>query len=902
MGKYDYQKSYSKQIENIAILICSLYSLTELIIGYSNGWNSFGQAVVLCGMIVSWICFLGQYKTYEVRVYITSIIAQITIVIYAIEVKNFYAVISVFLSLCIALGLYGIPKIMTVPLVTYTGIILYCIFVDKTLSWGHYESDWGMIMRVVQGYVGWFVVFYLVYRYKTTQDSMLEMIEALKKSEREKDDFLANVSHEIRTPINTICGISEILLRRGVPKELKEDILSIQSTGRNLMLVVGDILDYSELQEGEFEIVEENYYVSSTINDIINMTMAKKSEKNLELIIDCDANIPSVLIGDEQKIRRVIMNLVNNAIEFTEEGCVCIGFSFRKEEYGINLIVTVKDTGIGMSKEDVEKLFRKFSQADMGRTRKKGGVGLGLAIAQAIIYKMGGCITVRSELGKGSEFRIVIPQKVYDEKPIAEIPNKEEIQAAVYINMEQFKYKALRDEYSNNIRHLVEQSGAKVRIFRNLLELKRWIKREKYNQVFISYVEYQEDPIFFDNLSMQTKVNLIMDQVDETKVQNRLVSKIFKPFYTLSLVTALKRQAEDMAEEGGTIGDDHQIYAPEANVLVVDDNQMNIRVVEGLLLQYGIHVESALSGAEGIAMLDSKKYDMIFLDHMMPEMDGVETLHRIRQKQDSYFKEIPIVALTANAIAGARKMLIKEGFDDFLAKPVESSVLQRVLKRHIPLEKQKVMKERQTEKNEIQIGDLDVSKGIMYCGNRENYIEILKNHRDGGDESIGQIQELYNKKDWKNYTITVHGIKSSMMSIGAVKLSEMAKALELAGKGENYEYILAEHNAMIQEYRRIMDILNNSAVLGEKKVIEAICEKPEIDEETFSGILAELENEMYNLDDVKMRETLNRLCTYSYGTRDLEKELQAVYKKIEMSDLMSAYETVMRIKEKIKKA
>lgn len=919
MGKYDYQRSYARQIESIVIVICAFYSFTQLFLGHKNNWNPVGQMIVLCGMLISWIYFFGQYQTYEVRAYVTSIMSQITVFMYAAEVGDFYSVISVYLSLCIALGLYGIPKVMTIPLISYTGIVLHCIFIDKSLAWGHYDSDLGMVMRVLQGYLVWFVVFYLVYRYKTTQESMLEMIDALKKSERQKDDFLANVSHEIRTPINTICGISEIMLKNGVPKELKEDILNIQSAGRNLMMVVGDILDYSELQEGGFEIIEENYYVSSTIHDVINMTMAKKSEKNLELIINCDANIPSVLIGDEQKIRRVIMNLVNNAIEFTEEGCVSIDFSYRKEDYGINLIVAVKDTGIGMSKEDIEKLFRKFSQVDMGRTRKKGGVGLGLAIAQAIIYKMGGFITVKSELGKGSEFRFVIPQKVLDEKPIAEIPNKSEIRAAVYINMEQFEYTALRDEYSNNIRQIVEQSGVNVRIFRNLMELKRWTKREQYNQIFISLKEYQEDSVFFDNLSMQTKVNIILDNMDEAKVQNRLINKIFKPFFVLSIVTALRNQTIDKKEEDRILDDAHQLYAPDARILVIDDNQMNIRVVEGLLQEYGLKVDSALSGAEGIAMLENRSYDLVFLDHMMPEMDGVETLHHIRRKQDSYFKEIPIIALTANAIAGTREMLIKEGFDDFLSKPVESSVLQRALKRHIPLKKQISIEDyvQETKSNvpvtpqievkpatggELQIGDLDISKGIMYCGNQKNYIEILKTHRNGGEENMCACQDLFDKADWKNYTITVHGIKSSMMSIGAVKLSEMAKALEMAGKSEDYAYIQAEHEAMMQEYRRVIELLNNCTLLGERKALEVACEKPEIDEETFAGILLEMENATYDLAETKMKELLDKLSTYSYCGKDLEKELQNVYKKVEMSDLMSAYETIVKQKEKIKKA
>ncbi len=915
MGKHDYEKSYERQIESIVIGVCAIYVLTELLLGYRNGWNVWGQVAVLASAMCSWIFFLGKYKDFDTRAHVTSIASQIIILVYGIECGDFYQILSLFISLCIVIGLYGVTKALVYPFISYNVLVYYYIAIDESLVWGSYTWDWGMVTRILQGYGVLFVVIYLVYRYKVSKDSMLEMIDALRKSEREKDDFLANVSHEIRTPINTICGISEIMIKNGVPTELQEDVLNIQSAGRNLMAVVGDILDYSELQEGDFEIVEENYHISSTIYDVINMSMAKKSEKKLELIVDCDANMPNVLIGDEQKIRRVIMNLVNNAIEFTNEGCVCIYFGYRKEEYGINLIVTVKDTGIGMSKESVENLFEKFTQADMGRTRKKGGVGLGLAIAQTIVTRMGGFITVKSELEKGSEFKIVVPQKVYDETPIVELSDKINLNAAVYIDMEQFRFTSIRDEYSGVVQHMVEQLGVKCHICRNLAELKRWEKREAYNQVFISLIEYQEDPIYFDNLAKRTNLHIIIDHHDDTKVQNKNISKIYKPFFILSIVTSLKNAIAETEKKSVEI-ENHQLYAPDAHVLVIDDNHMNIRVVEGLMRQYGVKVSYALSGQEGIDMLQSKEYDLVFLDHMMPGMDGIETFHHIRRKNDLYFKEIPIIALTANAIAGAREMFMKEGFTDFVAKPVESSVLHRTLKRHIPIEKQKTIDEivkmqevqiaekdmaaveEAKEEDNFVIGDLDISKGLTYCGNKENYLEILASQRDSGKDILEQIENFYAQEDWKNYTIVVHGIKSSMMSIGAVTLSEMAKGLEFAGKRDDVAYIKEEHNTMTEEFVRVMKLLDECPYLGAKEVNEEVVNKPEISEEEFDVKLTELENASYELDGDKMLLILNDLSTYSFNGKDLQNELKAVYKKIEMFDFMSAYEVVAKIKKK----
>ena len=919
MGKYDYLKSYERQIESIVVAITAVYCFTALILGYGDGWNPWGLVVILTGLFVMGIFFFGKYTTYEVRAHVSCFVSQAMVLIYGIECGDFYKIMSLFISLCILLGLYGVLQAMIYPFIAYNVLVWYYVFIVKQLNWGMYDTDLGMVTRILQGYMTLFLVIYLVYRYKTSQDSMLEMIDALRKSEREKDDFLANVSHEIRTPINTICGISEIMLKNNVPTELKEDMLNIQSAGRNLMSVVGDILDYSELQEGEFEIIQENYYISSTIHDIINMSMAKKSEKNLELIVDCDTDMPSILVGDEQKIRRVIMNLVNNAIEFTSEGCVCIRFEYRKEEYGINLIISVKDTGIGMTKESVENLFQKFSQVDMGRTRKKGGIGLGLAIAQTIVNRMGGFITVKSELGKGSEFKIVIPQKVYDATPMVEIEDKNEINAAIYINMEQFQYNEIRDEYSENIHRLVQQLKVKCRVCRNLQELKRWDKRENFNQIFIRLVEYQEDPIFFDSLAKRRHVHIILDHFDDAKVQNKNLSKIYKPFFALSILASLKNSFAH-GENKVVDVESHQIYAPDAHILVIDDNRMNIRVVEGLLRTYGVKVSYALSGQEGIDMLATKEYDLILLDHMMPDMDGVETFHHIRKRPDKYYKEIPIIALTANAIAGAREMFMKEGFDDFVAKPVESSVLQRTLKRHLPTDKllkvdeadrimmqaKKIEEKSQEEKSqevkessELVIGDLDISKGITYCGNRENYLEILTSQRDSGNDIIKQAQSLFEEENWKNYVIVVHGIKSAMMSIGAVKLSEMAKALEFAGKGEDFDFIRREHKAMIEEFERVMQILFECKYLEAPVQENTVVNKPELSEEEFAQKLVELENVTYEFDANRVIPILDELSKYAYHSMDLAKELKPVYKKVEMFDFMSAYESVVKVKEKV---
>ena len=213
---------------------------------------------------------------------------------------------------------------------------------------------------------------------------------------------------------------------------MREEVYDIRDAGHELMALVSDILDFSQLQQGKMNLEEEAYNITSTINDIINIAMARKADRQIELIIDCDANIPSGLYGDEKKIRRVMLNLIDNAIKFTNEGGIVVRIYARKENYGVNLCVSVSDTGIGIEEEGLEKLFESFSQIDTRRNRQEGGIGLGLAISRELVQKMGGTITVRSRIGKGSIFRFVVPQKVLDDKPIGQVENREELNIAAY--------------------------------------------------------------------------------------------------------------------------------------------------------------------------------------------------------------------------------------------------------------------------------------------------------------------------------------------------------------------------------------------------------------------------------------------------------------------------------------
>lgn len=920
MGFFNQRKQDQRGIERMVTIFYSLYTINLCIGMIREDARAWLPIVMIAMGLVSWGVFLSGYKTFKIRAAITSVLIQMTVILCAANTDKLSEIAPTFMVLMVLVALYGQIKLLGLPLVSMVFIIFYHGIITDTFMG---QSGEALILMASQvgNVICLEIILYIWLKNRDEAAKQIDkVIDTLIEAEQSKDDFLANVSHEIRTPVNTICGMSEMALREHDLNKMHDEVLDIRDAGHNLMALVNDILDFAQLQQEKMDIEEEAYNITSTMNDIINMAMARKGDKQIELIVDCDANIPCVLLGDEKKIRRVIMNMVDNAIKFTNEGGVIIDIHARREDYGINLCVSVKDTGSGIAEDSLEEIFESFSQVDTRRNRQEGGVGLGLAISRALIQKMGGTITVQSRVGKGSAFRFVVPQKVLDDNKIGQVINRHELNIAAYFDMEQFDMMAIRDEYSGLIMHMVQQLQVKCHVCRNLAELKRRNRLEAFSHIFISLEEYQEDEAYFDELTNHTKVIIVLERFNEKYVSNQDIIRLYKPFYILPVVSILNgnagsgggKQAVRMAK----------FTAPNAHVLVVDDNRMNIRVVEGLLKEYQIKVTYATSGQEALKTIEKMCFDFVFMDHMMPEMDGIETMHRIRDKVGHYYQKVPIIALTANAVPGNREMFLEEGFNDFVAKPLEMSVLERVLRRNLPEEKLVFQTNREqqpvTQQSEgssdkeesLHIGDLDVEQGLLYCGGRQAYLEILERCLEEGAKERELLDKLYEKQDWKNYTIRVHGLKSTMNSIGAIPLFEMAKKLEMAGKSKDIDYILKEHKDMIGEYIRVMEELaqcpllhpdlQGAGVQTSPEVQSDFPDLPELKEDMFDRLLVELEDAMYALDGEQMLSVLSQMEEYQYCRTPLKDKLTPVRKKVEMSDYMSAVDLVSKIREELK--
>ncbi|MGN0317743.1 MAG: response regulator [Lachnospira sp.] len=534
-----------------------------------------------------------------------------------------------------------------------------------------------------------------------------------------KSDFLANMSHEIRTPINAIMGMNEMVLRESKDENIREYAVNIESASKTLLSLINDILDFSKIEAGKMEIIPVDYDSAIFFNDVVNMTSVKAKQKQLDFQVEIDPDIPSVLHGDEVRNRQIIVNILNNAVKYTKEGFVKFVVEGIRENDTFILKMQVEDSGIGIKKEDMNKLFSDFQRLDLEQNRSIEGTGLGLAITHSLLERMNGRIEVSSEYGKGSVFTVYLSQVVIDEKPMGDFRQKPEMLAK-------------------------QENG--------------------YHESFV---------------------------------------------------------------------------APDAKILVADDNDMNLAVVKALLRKTGINITTCMSGMECLELVAKERFDVILLDHMMPEMDGIETLNRMKNSENKC-KSVPVIALTANAIVGAKEEYLKAGFSDYLSKPIDGIELEKMLLKF--LAKDKVVTdgvENHFENSDANYDVMEVVKdiaqesgtdtadempqedeplinkkvGLLYCmDSKDFYKEMLELYCEGFDEHVTKLTEALDAQDWNNYTIAVHGLKSTSLNIGGEQTSNLAKELEAAGKvlkeGDNEEsrlFILKNHDKLMKLYSATVD-------------------------------------------------------------------------------------------------
>ena len=667
------------------------------------------------------------------------------------------------------------------------------------------------------------------------------VFEELETAGKQNAVFLSNASHELRTPINMVIGISEVALAKELSPEIRSDMSSIKLAGMRLSNQINNMLDYTEILEGTLTPAKKEYMITSVLNDVITTVALQTNRQHLELVFDIDPNVPAVLIGDAEKISHVLKILVENSIKFTEEGGVNIRIKHRQENYGANLVVDICDTGIGMTDSQLTQMYDVFYQADTGSSRLAGGLGLGLPIAQGLLTAMGGFIHFNSGEKQGLSAHIVIPQGVVDERPCIVLNHPEQLCIACYFRPERYVCDEVRGYYDGLIYNLIHGlgiQGYQAHNFETLLKLRR---SHKLTHVFIAQSEYDENREYYEELTNTLRVIVIAERDFTLSAKSRLLV-IHKPFSALSVANLLNGEMGERGFAEDQAAGRKPFTCVGVRALAVDDEEMNLMVAKGVLGNYGIEVDICLSGKEAIAQCGTTAYDIIFLDHMMPGFDGVETLKRIRELRNGMYQDLPVIALTANTVSGAREMFRNEGFTEFVPKPIERMVLERVLRKVLPksciqysvtpangempagelpeaVQSVPADSPEQSEPTELLARQADTSTipydrlaqsginvdvGLDYCaGDEDFYREMLRLFSAQGEEKRTEIAALYESADWADYAIKVHALKSTSLTIGAEALSAQAKELELAGKRGDVDFIRAHHHALLSAHEEL---------------------------------------------------------------------------------------------------
>ena len=843
----DKEKNDLFQSSHLTLLISyTIFAIILCVESLLLGWERWALLIIIVGITTAWVLHIRHNTPPAVRIWVYAILMMGCYFFYGIHETSTFDLALVMAAIIMLNTMTGKKPLITLCQFTYYVTMAYEL-INMIINGENFD-----VLLITRSILHICMVYFIGRFAKIIIDKWMQVmkhsegeVEQLTEATEHLNDFLANVSHEVRTPVNAIIGLTTLCIDKSKHREIQGDLIAVRDAGRKVADQIGDILDYSEIDRKKAVCNNEDYMLSSVLHDLVTDVKQYKS-KNVELIIDVDPSIPAVMNTDVAKLKKILKALITNGLKYTQKGGVYVRITTINHEYGINLNIEVTDTGKGMTDYELEKVYDSFYQADSSRTRQGGGLGLGLAITSGFVSLLGGFMTIESKPDVGTTVNVSIPQRVVDPLSCMSVASPDKLCLGAFLHFEKYDHPAVRDYYNSMVLNIVKGLGVQMHRVNNADNLKLLRDSVHLTHLFIAEEEYNDNVDLIEELAKSMVVAVVANE-GVVLPRNTHVKVLEKPFYCFPVVSILNSTVDTKEERV------KKMRCEGVRALVVDDESMNLVVAKSIFGRYGMKVFTVTSGQESIDICREKVFDIIFMDHMMCGMDGVEAMKRIRTDVAGLNGSIPIVALTANAMSSAKQMFLSEGFDGFVSKPVEIDELERVLRQVLPKSSvtyidndgeaieepepeivEKAVDEPSGERDfmtELRKSGIDTDAGLKYCvGDKDFYKSLLVQFATESPDKIGSMKKYYTAHDWHNYEILVHALKSTSKMIGIAELSEKAKSLEMAAKSNEENYILENHDSMIRDYGRITGDIRDQLLSEEKDRDDDVFEfEPESD-------------------------------------------------------------------------